>query len=159
MSKRRHNFGTKRFKEKSLFIFHARIALKSLILLFVRLIARGARIGKTHRQTDKTSIYCNPRACAPRVNNYNICQAPRELNPTIFQHNVIIQRKILTNQCFLGLPLPFPVLLTGKSSLAWHIYGHITILFVTISIRPYQATNNLYICRYSCFYSSSYLTF
>ena len=32
MSKRRHNFGTKRFKEKSLFIFHARIALKSLIL-------------------------------------------------------------------------------------------------------------------------------
>ena len=63
MSKRRHNFGTKRFKEKSLFIFHARIALKSLILLFVRLIARGARIGKTHThthththtQTDKTS--------------------------------------------------------------------------------------------------------
>ena len=44
---------TKRFKEKSLFIFHARIALKSLILLFVRLIARGARIGKTH--TDRTS--------------------------------------------------------------------------------------------------------
>ena len=58
MSKRRHNFGTKRFKEKSLFIFHARIALKSLILLFVRLIARGARIGKkthTHTQTDRTS--------------------------------------------------------------------------------------------------------
>ena len=59
MSKRCHNFGTKRFKEKSLFIFHVRIALKSLILLFVRLIARGARIGKTHthtdRQTDRTS--------------------------------------------------------------------------------------------------------
>ena len=57
MSKRRHNFGTKRFKEKSLFIFHARIVLKSLILLFVRLIARGARIGKTHTHThtDKTS--------------------------------------------------------------------------------------------------------
>ena len=53
MSKRRHNFGTKRFKEKSLFIFNARITLKSLILLFVRLIARGARIGKTHRQTDR----------------------------------------------------------------------------------------------------------
>ena len=74
MSKRRHNFGTKRFKEKSLFIFHARIALKSLILLFVRLIARGARIGKTHthtdRQTDRQDEYCNPRACAPRVNNY-----------------------------------------------------------------------------------------
>ena len=52
MSKRRHNFGTKRFKEKSLFTFHARIALKSLILLFVRLIARGARIRKKHRQTD-----------------------------------------------------------------------------------------------------------
>ena len=76
MSKRRHNFGTKRFKEKSLFIFHARIALKSLILLFVRLIARGARIGKTHththtdRQTDRQDKYCNPCACAPRVNNY-----------------------------------------------------------------------------------------
>ena len=71
MSKRRHNFGTKRFKEKSLFIFHARIALKSLILLFVRLIARGARIGKhTHTQTDTQDKYCNPRACAPRVNNY-----------------------------------------------------------------------------------------
>ena len=77
MSKRRHNFGTKRFKEKSLFIFHARIALKSLILLFVRLIARGARIGKTHTQTDRHTTdtqtdrqneYCNPRACAPRVN-------------------------------------------------------------------------------------------
>ena len=72
MSKRRHNFGTKRFKEKSLFIFHARIALKSLILLFVRLIARGARIGKTHtqtdRHTDRQDKYCNPRACAPRVN-------------------------------------------------------------------------------------------
>ena len=57
MSKRCHNFGTKHFKEKSL--FHARIALKSLILLFVRLIARGARIGKTHtqthRHTDRTS--------------------------------------------------------------------------------------------------------
>ena len=53
MSKRRHNFGTKRFKEKSLFIFHARIALKSLILLFVRLIARGARIGKTHTETHR----------------------------------------------------------------------------------------------------------
>ena len=51
MSKRRHNFRTKRFKVKSLFIFYARIALKSLILLFVRLIARGARIGKTHRHT------------------------------------------------------------------------------------------------------------
>ena len=72
MSKGRHNFGTKRFKEKSLFIFHARIALKSLILLFVRLIARGARIGKTHTQTHtqthRQDKYCNPRACAPRVN-------------------------------------------------------------------------------------------
>ena len=78
VSKRRHNFGTKRFKEKSLFIFHARIALKSLILLFVRLIARGARIRKTHthththrqtdRQTDRQDKYCNPCACAPRVN-------------------------------------------------------------------------------------------
>ena len=79
MSKRRHNFGTKCFKEKSLFIFHARIALKSLILLFVRLIARGARIGKhTDTQTEQVlqpscmcaegNKYCNPHACAPRVN-------------------------------------------------------------------------------------------
>ena len=75
MSKRRHNFGTKRFKEKSLFIFHARIALKSLILLFVRLIARGARIRKTHThtQTDTQDKYCKPRACAPRVNNHACC--------------------------------------------------------------------------------------
>ena len=74
MSKRRHNFGTKRFKEKSLFIFHARIALKSLILLFVRLIARGARIRKTHTHThtDRQDKYCNPRACAPRVNDEEI---------------------------------------------------------------------------------------
>ena len=58
MSKRRHNFGTKRFKEKSLFIFHARIALKSLILLFVRLIAaRCQNRENTHtdRHTDRTS--------------------------------------------------------------------------------------------------------
>ena len=53
MSKRSHNFGTK--LKKNPFLFHARIALKSLILLFVRLIARGARIGKTHRHTDRTS--------------------------------------------------------------------------------------------------------
>ena len=73
MSKRRHNFGTKRFKEKSLFIFHARIALKSLILLFVRLIARGSRIRKhththrqTDRQTDRQDKYCNPLAHARR---------------------------------------------------------------------------------------------
>ena len=72
VSKRRHNFGTKRFKEKSLFLFHARIALKSLILLFVRLIARGARIGKTHTETHRQNKYCNPRACAPRVNNSGI---------------------------------------------------------------------------------------
>ena len=77
MSKRRHNFGTKRFKEKSLFIFHARIALKSLILLFVRLIARGARIGKTQTDRDRTSItvtlaharrgLINPRRACARV--------------------------------------------------------------------------------------------
>ena len=66
VSKRRHNFGTKRFKEKSLFIFHARIALKSLILLFVRLIARGARIGKPHTHTDRQDKYCNPLAHARR---------------------------------------------------------------------------------------------
>ena len=103
MSKRRHNFGTKRFKEKSLFIFHARIALKSLILLFVRLIARGARIGKTHThththtQTDRTStvtlaharrglnIIVNPlRACA-RVTVLGVCVFPI-LAPRIIRH-------------------------------------------------------------------------
>ena len=66
VSKRRHNFGTKRFKEKSLFIFHARIALKLLILLLVRLIARGARIEKTHTQTHRQNKYCNPLAHARR---------------------------------------------------------------------------------------------
>ena len=73
MSKRRHYFGTKRFKEKSLFIFHVRIALKSLILLFVRLIARGARIGKTHtqthRHTDRTStVTLAAHACRGLIN-------------------------------------------------------------------------------------------
>ena len=90
MSKRRHNFGTKRFKEKSLFIFHARIALKSLILLFVRLIARGARIGKTHTQTDtqtdRQNEYCNPGAhnpgaCAPGLTStVTLAHARRGLN-------------------------------------------------------------------------------
>ena len=70
MSKRRHNFGTKRFKEKSLFIFHARIALKSLILLFVRLIAQGARIGKTHTQTDRTSTVTLAHARRGLINNH-----------------------------------------------------------------------------------------
>ena len=92
MSKRRHNFGTKRFKEKSVFIFHARIALKSLILLFVRLIARGARIGKTHTHThrlDRQDKYCNPRACAPRVNydaglNARGLQSKLLITPLIF---------------------------------------------------------------------------
>ena len=72
MSKRRHNFGTKRFKEKSLFIFHARIALKSLILLFVRLIARGARIGKTHtdRHTDRTSTVTLAHAHRGLISTY-----------------------------------------------------------------------------------------
>ena len=72
MSKRRHNFGTKRSKEKSLFIFHACIALKSLILLFVRLIARGARIGKTHtdRHTDRTSTVTLAHACRGLITTY-----------------------------------------------------------------------------------------
>ena len=75
MSKRRHNFGTKRFKEKSLFIFHARIALKSLILLFVHLIARGARIGKTHTQTDRhTDRYTD------RTSTVTLAHARRGLN-------------------------------------------------------------------------------
>ena len=91
MSKRRHNFGTKRFKEKSLFIFHARIALKSLILLFVRLIARGARIGKTHthtqtdRQTDRTSTLTLAHARRGLINTrlstsggYALCNSDRQ---------------------------------------------------------------------------------
>ena len=77
MSKRCHNFGTKRFKEKSLFIFHARIVLKSLILLFVRLIARGARIGKTHtqtdRHTDRTSTVTLAHARRGLIIMFNIC--------------------------------------------------------------------------------------
>ena len=52
VNKRRHKFGTKRFKENPFLYFMPGIALKSLILLFVRLIVRGARIGKTHTQTD-----------------------------------------------------------------------------------------------------------
>ena len=91
VSKRHHNFGTKHFKEKSLFIFHACIVLKSLILLFVRLIVQGARIGKTHtqthrqthrhtdrhthRQTDRQTKYCNPRACMSRVNKKLLCMS------------------------------------------------------------------------------------
>ena len=88
MSKRRHNFGTKRFKEKSLFIFHARIALKSLILLFVRLIARGARIGKTHThthtQTDKTSTVTLAHA---RRGLISICIY---ITTAVFVHTLII---------------------------------------------------------------------
>ena len=63
VSKRHHNFGTKHFKEKSLFIFHASIALKSLILLFVYTpdCARCQNRENTHtdtqtdRHTDRTS--------------------------------------------------------------------------------------------------------
>ena len=124
MSKRRHNFGTKRFKEKSLFKFHARIALKSLILLFVRLIARGARIGKTHtqtdrhtdRHTDRQDKYCNPRACAPRVNKEAMANArtrtvPREGAIAAFHSEVklgpctsvlkIVLHYIIINRCTL----------------------------------------------------------
>ena len=83
MSKRRHNFGTKRFKEKSLFIFHARIALKSLILLFVRLIARGARIGKTHtqthRHTDRTSTVTLAHARRGLTSTVTLAHARRGL--------------------------------------------------------------------------------
>ena len=79
MSKRRHNFGTKRFKEKSLFIFHARIALKSLILLFVRLIVRGARIGKTHRHTDRTSTVTLAHARRGLTSTVTIAHARRGL--------------------------------------------------------------------------------
>ena len=94
VSKRRHNFGTKRFKEKS--IFHARIALKSLILLFVRLIARGARIGKTDTQTHRQNKYYNPRACAPRVNNNNLC--------LVFLHEVSYS-SCCTNVCWCDCDL------------------------------------------------------
>ena len=87
MSKRRHNFGTKRFKEKSLFIFHARIALKSLILLFVRLIARGARIGKTHthRQTDRHT---------DRTSTVTLAHARRGLTSTV---TLAHARRVLIN--------------------------------------------------------------
>ena len=70
MSKRRHNFGTKRFKEKSLFIFHARIALKSLILLFVRLIAQGQRTSTVTLAHARRGLIIH-RAPALRVSAYN----------------------------------------------------------------------------------------
>ena len=93
MSKRRHNFGTKRFKEKSLFIFHARIALKSLILLFVRLIARDARIGKTHtnththtdRQADSTSTVTLAYARRGLTSTVTLAHARRGLIIIILQ--------------------------------------------------------------------------
>ena len=96
MSKRRHNFGTKRFKEKSLFIFHARIALKSLILLFVRLIARGARIGKKHthtdRQTDRTSTVTLAHARRGLINKLCNTKPPMKNSPSLVQclHIIII---------------------------------------------------------------------
>ena len=90
MSKRRHNFGTKRFKEKFLFIFHARIALLSLILLFVRLIARGARIGKTHTQTDPQTHRQN-KSVTP-------AHARRELN--IIYLSCIYTCKVKTKQTY-----------------------------------------------------------
>ena len=97
MSKRRHNFGTKRFKEKSLFLFHARIALKSLVLLFVRLIARGARIGKTHThtQTDRQDKYCNPRACAPRVNDIPLKITVGSLHGTLLAKEILFCVQII----------------------------------------------------------------
>ena len=89
MTKRRHNFGTKRFKEKSLFIFHARIALKSLILLFVRLIARGARIRKTHTQTDTQDKYCNPLAHARRGLTSEVYVSSQTIHTPISRHRVV----------------------------------------------------------------------
>ena len=53
---------------------HARIALKSLILLFVRLIARGARIGKTHTQTHRHT---------DRTSTVTIAHARRGLTSTV----------------------------------------------------------------------------
>ena len=99
MSKRRHNFGTKRFKEKPLFIFHARIALKSLILLFVRLIARGARIGKTHRHTDTHRIRTVTLAHARRglIYMYLYCMHVVSV-PTSF-NRVFHYDRITTNIC------------------------------------------------------------
>ena len=88
MSKRRHNFGTKRFNEKSLFLFHSRIALKSLILLFVRLIARGARIGKTHthtdRHTDRTSTVTVALARRGLIIQLSIIYSHTTINPVIY---------------------------------------------------------------------------
>ena len=118
MSKRRHNFGTKRFKEKSLFIFHARIALKSLILLFVRLIARGARIGKTHTHTHRQDKYCNPRACAPRV-NYSYDKRPgcRLLEWALRRDNYILKIRRKRIGGFISIALETPTFGSFVSSL------------------------------------------
>ena len=109
MSKRRHNFGTKRFKEKSLFIFHARIALKSLILLFVRLIARGARIGKTHthrqthRQTDRTSTVtlAHARRGLTSLSHVTLAHAGRPPQGPEFEEKKRLSRatKLCANKC------------------------------------------------------------
>ena len=125
MSKRRHNFGTKRFKEKSLFIFHARIALKSLILLFVRLIARGARIGKTHTHTHRQDKYCNPRACAPRV---NYCSTPGFL----LMGDRCTDR---TGELFF-LRLPYIPSLSLTLSLSLYIYIYVYTLGHAICFSP-----------------------
>ena len=89
MSKQCHNLGMKRFKEKSLFIFHARIALKSQILLFVRLIARGARIGKTHTQTHRHT---------DRTSTVTLAHARRGLIINIVVH-VVKHQSVLINTC------------------------------------------------------------
>ena len=138
MSKRRHNFGTKRFKEKSLFIFHARIALKSLILLFVRLIARGARIGKTHtqtdRHTDRQDKYCNPRACAPRVNYFNAVPLFCKLHRPCMRECMCVYVSIIYIYLFFSLfpIINIPLLSLPRSSLSYifqpsnHILPHAT---------------------------------
>ena len=77
MSKRGHNFGTKRFKENSLlYISCPHRAEVADTAVCTPDCARCQNRENTHtdrhtdRQTHRQNKYCNPRACAPRVNNY-----------------------------------------------------------------------------------------
>ena len=75
MSKRRHNFGTKRFKRKIPFYiscpYRAEVADTAVCTPDCARCQNRENTHtdrQTHRQTHRQNEYCNPRACAPRVN-------------------------------------------------------------------------------------------
>ena len=72
MSKRRHNFGTKRVF--FLIPFYISCPYRAEVTDTAVCMPDCARCQNrenthTHRQTHRQDKYCNPRACAPRVNN------------------------------------------------------------------------------------------